>query len=60
MNTYVSRRDDSDAPADRYRLYEVAGAGHIDSFAYLGFPTMADQEKAGNAQGTPEWPFNAP
>jgi len=60
VNTYVSRRDDSDAPADRYRLYEVAGAGHIDRFAYLGFPTMADQEKAGNAQGTAEWPFNAP
>jgi hypothetical protein len=37
----------------------VAGAGHIDRFAYLGFPSMADQEKAGNAQGTPEWPFTA-
>jgi hypothetical protein len=60
VNTFVSRREDSDAPADRYRLYEVAGAGHIDRFAYLGFPSMADQEKAGNAQGTPEWPFNAP
>jgi hypothetical protein len=60
VNTYVSRRDDSDAAADRFRLYEVAGAGHIDSFAYLGFPTMADQAAAGNAQGTPEWPFNAP
>jgi pimeloyl-ACP methyl ester carboxylesterase/energy-converting hydrogenase Eha subunit E len=40
VNTFVSRRDDSDAPTDRYRLYEVAGAGHIDRFAYLGFPTM--------------------
>jgi hypothetical protein len=60
VNTYVSRRDDSDTAADRYRLYEVAGAGHIDRFAYLGFPSMADQAAAGNAQGTPEWPFNAP
>jgi hypothetical protein len=60
VNTYVSRREDSDAPADRYRLYEMAGAGHIDRFAYLGFPSMQDQAAAGNAQGTPEWPFNAP
>ena len=60
VNTYVSRRDDSDAAADRYRLYEMAGAGHIDRFAYLGFPTLADQASAGNAQGTAEWPFNAP
>jgi hypothetical protein len=60
VNTYVSRRDDSDAKDDRYRLYEMAGAVHIDRFAYLGFPTFADQEKAGNAQGTVEWPFNAP
>jgi len=60
VNTYVSRREDSDAAGDRYRLYEVAGAGHIDRFAYLGFPTMADQAAAGNAQGTAEWPFNAP
>jgi hypothetical protein len=60
VNTFVSRRDDSDAPGDRYRLYEMAGAGHIDRFAYVGFPAMADQDAAGNAQGTPEWPFNAP
>jgi len=60
VNTFVSRREDGDSPTDRYRLYEVAGAGHIDRFAYLGFPSMTDQEKAGNAQGTPEWPFTAP
>ncbi len=60
VNTYVSRREDSDGAADRYRLYEVAGAGHIDRFAYLGFPTLEDQAAAGNAQGTAEWPFAAP
>jgi hypothetical protein len=59
-STYASRRPDSDARTDRYRLYEVAGAGHIDRFAYLGFPTLADQAAAGNAQGTVEWPFAAP
>jgi hypothetical protein len=37
----------------------VAGAGHIDKFAYFGFPSMADQAAAGNAQGSPEWPFAA-
>jgi hypothetical protein len=60
VNTYAARRDDSDAKIDRYRLYEVAGAGHIDRFAYLGFPTLQDQERAGNAQGSVEWPFAAP
>jgi hypothetical protein len=60
VNTYALRRDDSDVQTDRYRLYELPGAAHIDRFAYLGFPTMADQTAAGNAQGTPEWPFNAP
>ena len=58
--TYASRRDDSDEPNDRYRLYEVASAGHIDKYAYFGFPALADQTKAvGSAQGTVEWPFNA-
>jgi len=58
-NTIALRRDDSDAAMDRYRLYEVAGSGHIDKFAYLGFPAMQDQEAAGNAQGSIEWPFAA-
>src|SRR6185436_17695013 len=58
--TYASRRDDSDAPNDRFRLYEVASAGHIDKSAYFGFPALADQAAAvGSAQGTVEWPFNA-
>ena len=59
-NTIALRREDSDQPGDRYRLYEVAGSGHIDKFAYTGFPTMADQTAAGNAQGSPEWPFAMP
>ena len=60
LATFGTRRPDSDEPADRYRLYEVAGAGHIDRFAYVGFPSLADQAAAGNAQGTAEWPFTAP
>jgi hypothetical protein len=58
--TYAVRRDDSDEPNDRYRLYEVASAGHIDRFAYFSFPAQPDQVKAvGAAQGTVDWPFNA-
>jgi hypothetical protein len=58
-STYPWRRPDSDDPLDRYRLYEVAGAGHIDRTAYVGFPSMRDQAAAGNVQGTPAWPFVA-
>jgi hypothetical protein len=57
--TYALRRGDSDEPNDRYRLYEVASAGHIDKAAYFGFPVLQDQVAAvGTAQGTEEWPFN--
>jgi hypothetical protein len=57
--TYAGRRDDSDEPNDRYRLYEVASAGHMDKAAYFGFPSLQDQVAAvGTAQGTEEWPFN--
>ena len=54
----AARRPDSDDAADRYRLYEIAGAMHLDTFAYQPFPSFGDQNAAGNAQGTPEWPFN--
>ena len=54
------RREDSDAPDDRFRWIEVAGAGHIDRDAYAGFPSLAAQAAAGNAQGTVDWPFAAP
>ena len=58
--TYAFRRDDSDDPKDRFRLYEVAAAGHIDKSAYFGFPLLQDQTAAvGSAQGTVDWPFNA-
>jgi len=52
-------REDSDDPADRFRLYEIAGAAHIDAAPYIALPTVADQNAAGQAQGTPQWPFNA-
>lgn len=53
------RRDDSDDPADSFRLYEVAGVSHIDKAAYSQFAAVADQVAAvGATQGTPEWPLN--
>lgn len=52
------RKDDSDAIGSRYRLYEIAGAAHIDWFAYRSMPSMAEQNAIGLAQGTVEWPFN--
>jgi len=52
------RKDDSDAPSGRYRLYEIAGAAHIDWFAYTSLPSYDEMNAIALAQGTPEWPFN--
>src|SRR5579862_570438 len=62
LDSVPMRKADSDDPAGRYRLYEIAGAAHIDQFAYsYGFPVLADQvASVGTAQGTPEWPFTTP
>lgn len=54
-----SRKADSDEAAGKYRLYEIAGAAHIDHYAYRSFPAWEEQKAAtGQAQGTPEWPFD--
>lgn len=54
------QRPDSDDPKDPFRIYEVAGAAHIDKWAYLDMPVMEDQLAATGApgQGNPAWPFN--
>lgn len=60
VDAVALRRPDSDAAEDKFRMYEIAGAGHIDKSAYSGFPLLQDQiAAAGTAQGTPEWPFTA-
>lgn len=59
INGLAARRPDSDEANDRFRLYEIAGAMHLDVNAYDPFPNLIDQALAGNAQGTPSWPFNA-
>jgi hypothetical protein len=60
-DSIAQRRPDSDEPGNKFRRYEVAGAAHIDRWAYdRGFPTFADQTASGGAtQGTPEFPLNA-
>src|SRR5580658_2019400 len=54
------QRPDSDQSNDRFRIYEVAGAAHIDKWAYRELPVMEDQLAAIGTpgQGTPAWPFN--
>ena len=60
IGNLASRRPDSDDPAGRYRLYEIAGIAHIEKYPYSALPSFADQITAvGAAQGTPDWPFNA-
>jgi len=60
LATSAFRRPDSDVPADRYRLYEISGASHIDKSPYHSLPVFADQTlTGGNVLGTPDWPFAA-
>ena len=51
------RREDSDAPGDGYRLYEVAGAPHADGAFYRHIPVRADQETVGTDPSLSFWPF---
>jgi len=58
LTTYAQRREDSDAPGDRYRLYEVAGGAHADAFFYPYIPSVADLRKIGSAYPfLAAWPF---
>ena len=59
LGTFARRRDDSDAPGDRYRLYEIAGAPHADGSFYPYIPTVADQKKTGFDGFLASWPFAA-
>jgi len=54
------RKPDSEDPGTRFRLYEVAGASHIDWAAYTALPSFPDQSAAGiMPQGDPTWPISA-
>jgi alpha/beta hydrolase family protein len=59
LTLYRFRRDDSDAPNDRYRLYEVAGGAHADGWFYPYEPTVADLKKIGSPYPyLASWPFH--
>ena len=55
--TSKRRRPDSDESGDRFRLYEVAGASHIDTFLYHHMPVVEDQVKAGATPFLAYWPL---
>lgn len=60
LNTSAFRRPDGDTLGDQFRLYEVAGASHIDKSPYYSLLNYDDQAAAGgNVQGNPAWPFAA-
>jgi hypothetical protein len=52
------RRDDSDDPDDRYRLYEIAGAGHDASFAEASARMLGLAELPTLRMGRPRKPLN--
>ncbi|NOT27949.1 MAG: hypothetical protein HOP16_17835 [Acidobacteria bacterium] len=59
LTLYRFRREDSDAPNDRYRLYEVAGGAHADGAFYPYQPSVADLKKIGSAYPyLASWPFH--
>lgn len=47
-NVLETRREDSDAPGDPFRLYEIPGTAHFDSAPYRrGFPSVKDMANGG-------------
>ena len=60
LATFTVRRPDSDDPNDRYRLWEVAGAPHMDKLFYQHMPVIDDQVKAGQPPFLANWPLAYP
>jgi hypothetical protein len=52
----ATRRPDSDAPGDRFRLYEIPGASHFDRWQY-NYPRLEDLAAAGVPALTDHWIF---
>ncbi len=51
------RREDSDEPSDPFRLWEVAGAPHMDKLYYQHMPVVEDQIKFGQVGFLANWPM---
>jgi len=58
LETHRVRREDSDDPADPFRLWEVAGSSHMDKDYYDFMPLVEDQIKAGQTGFVSNWPMN--
>jgi len=59
LTLYRFRREDSDAPNDRYRLYEVAGSAHADGWFYPFQPPVDVLKKVGSPYPyLANWPFH--
>jgi hypothetical protein len=59
LTLYRFRREDSDAPGDRYRLYEVAGGAHADGRFYPYEPSVEVLRKIGSPYAyLASWPFH--
>ena len=59
LTLYRFRREDGDAPNDRYRLYEVAGAAHADGWFYPFQPPVDVLKKVGSQYPyLANWPFH--
>jgi hypothetical protein len=59
LTLYRFRREDSDAPGDRYRLYEVAGGAHADGWFYPFQPPVDVLRKVGSQYPyLASWPFH--
>ena len=59
LTLYRFRREDSDAPGDRYRLYEVAGGAHADGWFYPFQPSVEVLRKVGSQYPyLANWPFH--
>lgn len=57
LETLGVRREDSDAAGDAYRLWEVAGAPHMDRIFYQHMPVLADQVATGQPGYIANWPM---
>lgn len=59
LTLYRFRREDGDAPNDRYRLYEVAGGSHADGWFYPYQPSVEVLRKVGSPYPyLASWPFH--
>ena len=58
LGIYDARRQDSDQPNDRYRLYEVPGATHSDGTSVFNWlPSLKTLQELNSEVVTPLWPF---